>query len=56
MNELEKRSILIGICLAGMLAIFVGTLMLGGCNTVKGFGQDLQRAAEGVGDQIERRI
>ena len=54
MTEIEKRSILMGICLLGMLIIFVGTLVLGGCHTVSGLGKDIQRAADGVGAKIQR--
>jgi predicted small secreted protein len=36
------------------LFCFVGTLAAGGCNTTKGFGQDLQSGGENLEHQAEK--
>ncbi len=37
-------------------AVFlVGTLLLAGCNTVKGVGQDLQKAGEKIEDAAKKK-
>ena len=37
------------------LCVFTGVFLLGGCNTVKGVGQDLQKAGEKIEDAARKK-
>ncbi len=42
------------VCVVTLTASLMVTLVMTGCNTVKGFGQDVQNAAEGTEKVIDK--